>query len=320
VPDSSNIYGSKNELKGIMRILAENHVQYDLLRDSVLELPEIHEKLRRYKVLILADQRSMSDEAVDAVDRYVEQGGKLLATGFTSTCDRKGHPLGQVRLQCLGVKEFVHKPKSQGAYFRIREADKDKLRGFEAIDLVYLYGEALECKLEDSAEGHLGLIPSCMFGPPEKCYVTEETDTPGLIAGRCGKGKSVYIPWGLGAHYEKLSNHGHARLLMAALRDVLGHREQLEVTASPLVEVTFHETRGGSRRLISAVNVSGQLGTAFHEPLPIHGIRFTVRAPHKPTRVHALRRSGDVPFVHNDGKIFLSLDELELYETIMIEN
>jgi hypothetical protein len=320
VPDSSHIYGSKNELKGIMRILAENHVQYDLLHDSMLEVPEIYEKLQRYKVLILADQRSMSDEAVAAVDRYVEQGGKLLATGFTSTCDRKGHPLGQVRLQSLGVKEFVHKPKVQGAYFRIREADKNKLRGFEAIDLVYLYGEALECKLGDRAEGLLGLIPSCMFGPPEKCYVTEETDTPGLISGRYGKGKSAYLPWGLGAHYEKLSNHGHARLLMAALQDVLGHREQLEVTASPLVEVTFHETQGGSRRLISAVNVSGQLGTAFHKPLPIRDLRFTVQASHQPSRVHALRRSGAVPFVYNNGRIFFSLDELGLFETIVIEN
>ncbi|WP_248930669.1 family 10 glycosylhydrolase [Paenibacillus hamazuiensis] len=318
VPESSSIFGSKNELKGIMRILAENHVQYDLLHDSALQSPQIEEKLKRYKLLILADQRSMSDSAVEAVDRFVEQGGKLLATGFSSTCDEKGHPLGRIRLQSIGTKEFELKPKVQGAYFRIREADKSTLRGFEQIDLVYLYGEALECKLEEGAEGFLGLIPSCMFGPPEKCYITEQTDTPGLIFGRYGKGESAYIPWGLGAHYEKLSNHGHARLLMAALRDVLGHREPLQADASPLVEVTFH--RGPSRRLISAVNGSGQLGTAFHAPLPVRNIRFTLRADAKPSRVHALRRSGDIPFVYRDNELSFNLDELDLFETVVIED
>ncbi|MGG1519729.1 alpha-amylase family protein [Paenibacillus oryzisoli] len=318
VPESSSIYESKNELKGIMRILAENHVQYDLLHDSMLQSPQIDKKLGRYKLLILADQRTMSDEAVGAVDRFVEQGGKLLATGFTSTCDLKGHPLGQIRLQSIGAKEFTLKPKAQGAYFRIREADKSIIHHFERIDLVYLCGEALECELEDEAFGLLGLIPSCMFGPPEKCYITEETNIPGLIYKHYGQGKSAYIPWGLGSHYEKLSNHGHSRLLMAALQDILGHREPLQVTAPALVEVSYY--KGDSRRLVSAVNVSGQLGTAFHAPIPIRDIRFTLRSDSKPSRVYALRRSGDIPFVYSEGQVSLSLDELELFETIVIED
>jgi hypothetical protein len=319
VPES-RMPGSKKELQGIMRMLSENHVQYDLLHSSVLESPDLFEKLQRYKVLILPDQRIMSDEAVAVIDRFVEQGGKLLATGSTSTCDRKGHPLEQIRLRSLGVKEFVHAPKVLGSYFRIREEDKGKLRGFENIDLVYLYGEKLECKLEDGAVGLLGLIPECMFGPPEKCYFTKETDIPGLIANDYGRGKSAYLPWGLGSHYDKLSNHGHARLFMAALQDVLGHREQLELTASPMVEVSYHEARGNSRRLVSAINVSGQLGTAFHAPLPIRNLHFRVKAERKPSRIHALRRSGDIPFDYNDGGLSFTLDELELFETIVIED
>ncbi|TBL79023.1 alpha-amylase family protein [Paenibacillus thalictri] len=319
VPDSSNMYGSKKELKGIIRLLAENHVPYDLLHDSVLESPEAEDKLRRYKVLILADQRSMGDGAVEAVDRFVKMGGKLLATGFTSTCDAKGHPQGRIRLPSLGVKEYVHKPKVQGAYFRVRESDKVELSGFEAIDLVYLYGEALECIAEEQATSLLGLIPSCMFGPPEKCYITEETETPGLIANRYGQGAAVYLPWGLGAHYDKLSNHGHSRLFMAALRDVLEYRQPILTTASPLVEVTFHETQGSPRRLISTVNLSGQLGTGFHAPLPVRDLRFTVRLERKPARVHALRRSADVPFEYSGDELTFSLDELELFETIVIE-
>ncbi|MDQ1914514.1 family 10 glycosylhydrolase [Paenibacillus sp. GD4] len=318
VPESSSMYGSKNELKGIMRIFAENHVQYDLLHDSMLQSPQIDEKLRRYKLLILADQRSMSDEAVQAVDRFVEGGGKLLATGFTSTCDLKGHPMGRIRLQSIGAREFVLKPQTQGAYFRIRETDKTILKHFEQIDLVYLYGEALECKLGEGAAGFLGLIPSCMFGPPEKCYITEETDTAGLIHNRYGKGESAYIPWGIGAHYEKLSNHGHARLLMAAIRDVLSHRESLQVTASPLVEICLYQ--GPSRRLVSAVNGSGQLGTAFHAPIPIRDIRFTLRADSEPSRVYRLRRSGDIPFVYSNGQLSFHLDELDLFETVVVED
>jgi hypothetical protein len=311
---------NKKEFYGILRMLSENHIQYNLLNESVLESPEALEKLQRYKLIILADHKNMSDGAVATVDRYVEQGGKLLVTGMTSTADKKGRPLGQVRLKSLGVKECTHKPKTQGAYFRIREEDKSKMNGFESVDLVYLNGDALECKLEDDAKGFLGFIPSCMFGPPEKCYITEETDTPGLIFNRYGKGETAYIPWGLGAHYEKMSNHGHVRVFLSALRDVLGHREQLEVTASPLVEVSLHEAQGSSHRLVSAVNVSGQLGTAFHEPLPIRNIHFRLKAEREPSRVFALRRSGDIPFVYNDGQVSFSLEELDLFETIVLED
>lgn len=319
VPDSSMMYGSKNEFKGIMRILTENHVQYDLLHDSVLEQSEIYDKLQRYKVIILADQRSLSEGAATVIDRYVEQGGKLLATGFTSTCDSKGNPLERIALQCLGVKKITHKPKVRGAYFRIREADKVKLDGFEMLDLVYLYGEHLACELEDSAEGLLSLIPSCMFGPPEKCYIADETDTPGLIVNHYGKGKTAYFPWGVGAHYEKLSNHGHDSLFVAALWDALQYHDSLEVNASPLIEVTFHKNHGTSCKLISLVNLSGQLGTAFHAPLPVYGIRFNLWDQLEPTHIHALRSAKEIPFVYQSGQLSFSLDQLELFETIVIE-
>ncbi|MNR24948.1 hypothetical protein D3C85_1420650 [compost metagenome] len=105
---------------------------------------------------------------------------------------------------------------------------------------------------------------------------------------------------------------------MAALQDVLGHREPLQVTAPPLVEVSYY--KGASRRLVSLVNVSGQLGTAFHAPIPIREISFTLHSDSKPSRVYALRSSGDIPFVYSEGQVSFSLDRLDLFETILIEN
>ena len=61
----------------------------------------------------------MSQEACEFVDQYVADGGRILASGFTSTADEIGNPLDRFRLNCLGVEpEFQRVPKTQGYLFQ----------------------------------------------------------------------------------------------------------------------------------------------------------------------------------------------------------
>ena len=58
----------------------------------------ITKPLEDYQLLILPDLRNLSDELASRLDTYVANGGKLLATGMTSTCDLYGNPLNAIRL------------------------------------------------------------------------------------------------------------------------------------------------------------------------------------------------------------------------------
>ncbi|WP_318807609.1 alpha-amylase family protein [Streptomyces scabiei] len=266
--------GRGAEFFGVYRILAENHVQFDVISETVAD----RERLRDYTVVVLPDARMDID-----TDR------RVLRTGTT----------GDQHIQ--------------GAYFAIRPDDKKTLSGLDDLDLVYLYG-AFEPTTSEG-ESYLAYIPPHMFGPPEKCYYTEVTDTPGMVRTPSG---DVEIPWNIGTHYQQYAHDGHARLVMAALRDLLHLEPSLTTDAPPTVEVTLRNQPGTDCRLVHLVNLTGQLGTAFHAPVPVRDITVSVATDRTPLRAHALRAGVDIPLSFHDGTVSLTLPELSLFETVVI--
>ena len=148
-------------------------------------------------------------------------------------------------------------------YFRVRTGDKEVLNGFEDLDIIYLYDDFMELDVDDDCEKYLAYIPTCMFGPPEKCYYAVETTIPGMISKQYGKGKCVFIPWSIGKHYESLSNHAHSMLLVGALRDLLQVKNIVSADVSPLVELASHIQKDGKWQLVSLVNHSVSLEPDF---------------------------------------------------------
>ncbi|MDF2960158.1 MAG: Beta-galactosidase [Paenibacillus sp.] len=320
-PENSSYYGSIKEFQGLFRILSEQHILFDVLHDSVLEEPAAAAKLGKYQAVLLPDVRNLSGRAGSILDSYVQDGGKLLATGGTSACNEKGTPLPELGLACLGADRIEHTyPRQQGTYFRIRPQDKELLRGFEELDIVYLYDEYFVSRPKPESTAVLGYIPPCMFGPPEKCYYTTVTDTPGLLYYPYGKGSSVLLPWTIGKHYEKLSNHAHSMLITGALLDLLQLERSLTVHTSPTVETAAHRKTDSGSMLVHLVNLSGQLGTAFHPPIPVRDIEVTAVAGGTPAKVTALRSKQPLEFHMTDSRhVTFTLPELQLFETILIE-
>ncbi|WP_020614853.1 alpha-amylase family protein [Paenibacillus daejeonensis] len=324
-PYLSYMHGSEREFRGLFRMLSESHVLFDVIRDDVLNQDHILERLRRYQAVILPDVRNVSEQMRATLDAYVHQGGKLLASGASATCDEKGSPLRQVQLESLGAGRILeHRTPRQGDYFALQDQDRAVLRGFEDVNLVYLLGELLICETKPESETYLGLIDECMFGPPEKCYYTEISDVPGIIRQAYGQGRTVLMPWGIGQHYERLSNHGHAMLLEAVLRDVLDVSRSVKTTTSPLIELAAYRSRDESRELVHLVNHSGQLGTAFHAPIPIHEVSCTLTTNRKPLRVHTLRGQQDLEFTYSgegkgEGPLSFTVPKVELFETVVLD-
>ncbi|GGQ33253.1 hypothetical protein ACFFKE_30300 [Streptomyces mutabilis] len=263
------------EFLGVYRILAENHVQFDVI--SAKEATR--ERLRGYAAVI-----------VPAAGIDIDTDRPVLRTGTTSTV-----PI-------------------QGAYFAIRPDDKKTLTGLDDLDLVYLYG-AFE-PIEREGDGYLAYIPPHMFGPPEKCYYTEVTDIPGMVRTPDG---DVVIPWNLGTHYEEYAHDGHARLVLAALRDLLAVKPSLTTDAPATVEVSTRDNPGAGCRLVNLVNVTGQLGTAFHAPVPVRDITVHLTLRRTPVRAHALRSDEDIHLAIDGDTVSLTVPETGLFETVVIE-
>ena len=321
VPSKSMLHESGKEFRGIYRILTESHILFDLMQDEVLSAPSAADKLKKYKTVILPDIKDMSPAALRNIESYVNEGGNILATGKTSAYDAHGNLLDKVMLACAGIKEICKIiPQEKGMYLRVRPCDKNVLKGFEDLDIIYLYDDFMVLDTDDDSEKYLSYIPTCMFGPPEKCYYSLETTIPGMVLKQYGKGKCVFIPWGIGRHYEALSNHAHSMLLISTLRNLLGVKNLISVDVSPVVEVASHIQKNEKRQLVSLVNHSGQLGTGFFEPLPIFDVPIRLKVDKQITGVKTLYGGMNLDFnIDNGNELSITLPRLELFETIVIE-
>jgi hypothetical protein len=168
----------------MIKLLSEEHIMYDIIEPSALGTSRTPRKLEDYEALILGDVSSMDDRLIAVIDDYVKNGGKILATGFTSTKDISGKPMNSIRLQSLGVDtSFETFDRAKSTYLKISENDKATLgqQEFKDFSIMMLYSDFLKCKPVRDAKGYMRFLPATRFGPPEKAYYTEDeiTNFPG---------------------------------------------------------------------------------------------------------------------------------------------
>ncbi len=316
------VVGSTQEFRGIMKMLIEEHIMFDLIETNAVGSGSAPRKLEEYDAIILGNVTNMKDRFVSTIDNYVKNGGKLLAVGFPGVEVRGRIPVNKIKLQSLGVKpEIEFFQQAQSTYLAVSDDDKTSLGKdeFRNFDLVMMNSDFLKCRLSDSAEGYLRLLPNTMHGPPEKCYFTEEeiTGYPGLIANSYGEGKAVFIPWHIGSQYKWKGNNAQREVFLASLKNLLKYDAFVKTDASALIEMTHIGNRDGAFEWMGMINHSGQLGDAFREAVPIYHttIRFK---PVKNVKEIWLIRSGEkIKFKFSDGWIECNVPEIDDFEMLL---
>jgi hypothetical protein len=76
----------EGSMRGVQRLLAENHFQYGFISDKLLS----PEKLKKFKVLFLPNVAAISEEHLRLIKDWVKQGGRLISSYKTSLFDENG--------------------------------------------------------------------------------------------------------------------------------------------------------------------------------------------------------------------------------------
>jgi hypothetical protein len=316
------IQGSENEFQGLMKLLSEEHIMYDVIIPSLLGSDRTPRKLEDYDLIILGNIVSMSDELTAIIDNYVENGGKLLVTGATSTNDDKGNAVNIIRLKSLGVKpEFDVIPQAEATYLKVSETDKEAFgqKEFNDFTLMMMNSLYLKCQVKEDAHTYLRLLPSNMYGPAEKTYYSEDeiTDLPGVVSYKYGKGNTVFIPWMIGSDYNAKGNYAQRALFLGSVKSILGVESNIETNASPVIEMTHLANMNGAFEWVGLINHSGFLGNSVREPVTIHNTTIRLR-PLKPVKEVRLLRSGkSITFKQNRDWIEYVVPEIWDFEMVL---
>jgi hypothetical protein len=315
-------YHSGSEYNGLFEILTENHILFDVMEHWCIDTDDVPRKIESYEVVVLPDISRLSEAQCSLLDNYVEQGGKLLVTGFTSTKDELGNPLSKLRLKSLGVKpDYKSFDKEQGTYFRIFEKDKIRLgnQSFQYLDLLYAWEEGMLCDLKEGADGYLGYIPPAMIGPPEKCYYTEVTEIPGLIHQQFGEGQTAFITFRIGSVYHHKRHYGHAALVMTALNTLLDHEPEIFLDESPMVEVSRQIGVHRDFEWYGLLNHTGQLGNGFYKPVPIGNVNLRFNPQRQVKTITSLKMEQKIDFAYNGNQLEVILPELGAFDILLVE-
>ncbi len=190
----------------------------------------------------------------------------------------------------LPIGRVFGRRTTQG-YWRIH--DRTWLPSLRDTNLVFIDGEYLE--LTPIERPILTLIPTAMFGPPEKVWSDKkETLTPGLVVIDDGKGRAAYVPWDIGGLYYRHSSEAHANLLADLVDHLLPKGRQIRTNA--------HPARGDDADGSAGAQPDTGPPRERHRP-PRHGVlrahrdarhphRATARDPARPCRVARSRSAG----------------------------
>ncbi len=282
--------GNTASYRGFFRLLTEQHIPFVVSQN----LAWMNDPSRQYDLVIAPDG------AAPALERYVRDGGRLLVAGATPPANL---PVGRV----------IGRRTTQG-YWRIH--DRSGLPSLTDTNLLLIDGAYAELAPLDRTL--LTLIPTAIFGPPEKVWADKvETTVPGLVFATHEKGRLAYIPWDVGGLYYRHSSEGHAGLMADVIDTLLPDGRQATTTAHPLVEMTLMDQPARNRTLLHMVNSTGHHTTAYFAPVEMRDIRIELRRDVR--RVHAVALNRDLPVTTNGSVRSFVVPTLGAYEVLTIE-
>lgn len=313
------------EARGWVRAFCEAHIPLDEMR---LEFLESCEPLCQYKLIILPDLKHISCREAAILDEYASRGGTVLATGETAFFTEDYEPRKSMPLSCMGMGEIESCRKDMlSSMLRIdTPLGKNLFPHFSDTAYIAIGHEYISMKPDPAGhggKGYLRLIPPQMFGPPERCYSTDESDAPGFSINNFGEGRGIYIPWKPGTFFYREGYSNTAWFMWDMLQMVCG-MESLAPELTPMVEITLSARPG--RLVVQLVNLSGHYGNSYYQPLELRDIHLKIPIGKNQVReLRALRSAGKLPggsqIAGGQGGEYLefTLPLLRDYEAIIIE-
>jgi len=324
-----NDYPHLAAVRGVCRLLQQAHVPFGVITRKQLG------ELSKYKCVLLPNVLRMDVDEVEAVRGYVEQGGRIYASRYTSLtetrgvrhedfmlsdvfgCSCGGDDLGQIKYvrptdarlaASIAPQEYIsHFPLTGNLGVSavshtgmLRLAREPRGLVLATLTLPYASLEAGTVFDQNWASIH--------GSPP-----WEDTDLPVIVENSLGRGTAIYSS----ADIECVESCANDKLFIGLIRRLTGREFTYSAQAHPAVWMNaFHQP--DKKRF-----VVGFLNYQRHTPaVPVRDICFTLRPP-AGTQFHSLKVipcESPMDFaVNGDGTMEARLAELDVMEMLLAE-
>lgn len=331
LPTQTMSYGSDpmgqttDHMDGFYAALIDARIMSDFLHENELTPA----KMDAYDLLILPNFAWMSDAQAQALEKYVQRGGSLLATFQTGLYDQAGRPRPDFALgRMFGIQKAGEVPIFEKAVRgRYTQVGLQMIRcrgpltqGFEDSEWIAAPGQMQP--IRPVADAPLTYINPYPVYPPEAVYQREApSDRPSVVLRESGRSRLAYLAGDMDASYWRLDNPDLGQQLVNAIAWQLEGRNPLSITGEGLMEVIGWKTRPGYALHLLNYNgpnaFRGQMRTMV--ALGPQKVRWTLPDA-TPIRGAKLLHAGkSVPFQQSGRTVELTVPKVDLYEVVALE-
>jgi hypothetical protein len=301
--------------RGAYRMLAEARLPFEFVLDEHVKGDDAEEWLSQFQAIVMPNVACVSESEAKALDKWVKNGGLLIATGETGFYDEKGIRRDRPALDALPITDFpMMRREMRGAYFKVAEGEAP----LNATRLLMLDGNYFVSEPKQGTETLLKLLPPQRFGPPELCFPDFEGNLPGVLIGRLGSGRGIYIPWHPDVFYYR-DSLPDTRTLLADL--IVRHIEPVpaRLEGKGALEVTVQDQEATGKRIVHVINYGGQHNNLYEDPAEVHGLRLGVRGVSgSADALVSGRQLAPAPGPDEQGYVWYELPPVGVFEALMI--
>jgi hypothetical protein len=316
-PDRSQISNAlfidaTTEFRGLYLAMQETHVFFDVIPQEHLKDMADSRGLSRYHTIILPHLGSMLAADAFVLDKWVQDGGSLIATG-SSGIDQNQH---SIQLRCLPSEECTGVMTDREQLFSTYISNPQALAQKHVYEgrIAPIFGALYSHRYAANCSSKYVILGAAPFAPPEKAYGNVETGQPGVVQRPYGAGTGVLVPTTIGTAYREIG--------LTAIRDVIfqvldgvsesaSRAQPLKVIIAEQVAVTINSQ--GPRTIIHLVNISGARRKNFGPYISIPG--GLIIGADSYMAATALRTRVELQV--NNGVI--KLPRLDLFEVVVLE-
>lgn len=290
---------------GAVRMLLEGKILFDVI--------DWEHDFHRYKVLILPDHAAVDDHLQAKLRAFVQQGGKILASGRSGM-----DPQYQRFAIDLGVKWLGAAPY-RPSYFR----PGFPLQSFNNAAFV-CYAEGQLVELDGGAE--LGRRENPYFNRDLFTFCSHRhTPNSGQYGGPAmvESSSGIYIAWNI---FEEYAEHGSLFLketVLYALEQLMSGNKTLETDLPAQGIVTLQHQKSERRYVQHSLYASpvrrGKEIEIIEDVLPVYDVNVTVRVPETVSRVYLAPQMKELPFQVSGTAISYTVPKLDCHQIVVLE-
>ncbi|MFI7612672.1 alpha-amylase family protein [Nonomuraea terrae] len=303
---------------GFYQALVEARIPFELIADQALT----PERLRRHKVLVLANADRLSDEQCEVIRAYVASGGGLVAAHESSLYDENGERRPNFGLADVFGTDLLTPARGPVKNNYISLMDEHPVNaGFGGATRIIGGTRLLGTRAREGARVPFRFVPDFPDLPMEEVYVRQAPDLPAVVVRQApGGGRVVHLPFDIGSIFWEALQADHGRLIGNAVLWALGDEPEVTVRGPGLVDVAVRRDDGGIA--VTLVNLSNPMTMrgAIRETLPLPAQTVTVRLPEGGRDVAArlLVAGTEVKVTADAGQAEVSVPDLGLVEVVHV--